>query len=85
MKLKLETLKSHKDAAQKLQQQMHNGNAQALDLEASIGVLQVCDSLCLRGAGLSALRGLVLEPALCRRTRTRAEWCGVDTPHLCKT
>lgn len=41
MKLKLETLKSHKDAAQKLQQQLHSGNAQAVDLEANIGVLQV--------------------------------------------
>jgi hypothetical protein len=42
MRLKLETLKSHKDAAQTLQQQLHNGNAQALDMEASIAVLQVC-------------------------------------------
>lgn len=41
MRLKLETLKSHKDAAQTLQKQLHQGNAQILDLEASIGVLQV--------------------------------------------
>lgn len=41
MKLKLETLKSHKDAAQKLQQQLHDGNTKAFDLEANIAVLQV--------------------------------------------
>jgi hypothetical protein len=48
MRLKLETLKSHKDAAQTLQKLLHQGNAQILDLEASIGVLQVgfFDSSC---------------------------------------
>lgn len=46
MKLKIETLKSHKDAAQKLQQQMHSGNTKALDLEAEIAVLQVLIVAC---------------------------------------
>jgi len=41
MKLKLETLKSHKDAAQKLQQQVHNGNAQVQELNANIALLEV--------------------------------------------
>lgn len=41
MKLKLETLKSHKDVAQKLQQQLHDGNTKAFDLEANIAVVQV--------------------------------------------
>lgn len=40
MKLKLETLKSHKDAAQKLQQQVHNGNAQVQELNANIALLE---------------------------------------------
>lgn len=46
MRLKLETLKSHKDAAQKLQQQLHQGNAQVQDLEANIAVLQVGGCCC---------------------------------------
>lgn len=41
MKLKLETLKSHKDAAQKLQQQVHNGNAQTQELNTNIALLEV--------------------------------------------
>jgi hypothetical protein len=55
MKLKLETLKSHKDAAQKLQQQLHDGNTKAFDLEANITVLQV--RMLSRGGAASCAAG----------------------------